>query len=81
MWGDARDVLSALCMVFFAVFVIVVGSVDIYRKYKFKCVDKCSICHKKYDKHSVSFCSNAFHCCRDCVWRRGVVVRKCEDCD
>lgn len=27
-----------------------------------------------------SICSNAFHCCRQCIWKDGVLVKECASC-
>ena len=45
------------------------------------CADECSTCHKSYDKYDpMCFCSNGFHCCRNCEWSEGRVVKSCEYC-
>ena len=41
----------------------------------------CSTCGKCYIKGGLIFCSNGFHCCRDCQWKDGRVVIKCADCE
>jgi hypothetical protein len=40
----------------------------------------CSTCNKPYRKNEVSFCSNGFHCCRDCTWEEGQIVGRCFTC-
>ena len=46
--------------------------------------EQCSTCGKPYQKPHydlVQFCSNGFHCCRDCTWvdgRRTVICGPCE---
>ena len=43
----------------------------------------CSTCGKPYCKPSYDepqFCSNGFHCCRDCVWVNGRRTIVCEPC-
>ena len=41
--------------------------------------DKCSTCGGTYSKGVLTFCSNGFHCCRDCVWEDGMVTQACSD--
>lgn len=44
--------------------------------------DKCSTCHKEYKKRAENqFCSNSFHCCRDCVWYAGKRIVLCKECE
>lgn len=51
----------------------------------------CSTCKEPYSKPSTPramFCSNSFHCCRDCVWdwqveggfSKGQLVKMCPEC-
>lgn len=39
--------------------------------------DRCSTCGGAYDKFETSFCSDAFHCCRDCTWKQGRLTLRC----
>lgn len=39
--------------------------------------NKCSTCNGTYEENN-TFCSNSFHCCRDCVWSEGVITAPCD---
>lgn len=44
----------------------------------------CPTCRRPYVKPSERtrcFCSNGFHCCRECVRVEGKLVRLCHDCE
>ncbi len=40
----------------------------------------CETCGEPYSMPPTmraALCSNGFHCCRDCTWRNGQVVKSC----
>lgn len=54
-------------------------------------MQKCTTCKEPYSKPPTlraQFCSNSFHCCRDCVWDQQVdgtmvksrLVKMCPEC-
>jgi hypothetical protein len=46
-------------------------------------MDRCSTCGGQYRKPSYddhNYCSNGFHCCRDCVWLQGRITKRCPEC-
>lgn len=44
-------------------------------------VQRCATCNQPYKAGEATTCSNPFHLCRDCVYKDGVVVRSCANCD
>jgi hypothetical protein len=44
------------------------------------CPGLCSTCNEPYSMpptFRAMLCSNGFHCCRDCTWKEGRVVKEC----
>lgn len=41
---------------------------------------KCTTCGEEYRKE-MTFCSNPFHCCKDCIWLDGVRTSTCLECE
>lgn len=42
--------------------------------------NQCSTCGRPYDPSVLNFCSNGFHCCRDCIWEDGRRLKMCGRC-
>lgn len=45
--------------------------------------DACTTCGRRYSKDDAEsgHCSNAFHLCRDCAWKDGILIDVCKDHD
>jgi hypothetical protein len=45
-------------------------------------VTRCPVCRERYLKpgRQLQFCSHPFHCCRDCEWADGRIVKMCDAC-
>lgn len=41
----------------------------------------CPTCKEPYSQvptKRASYCSNGFHCCRNCIWKNGKVIQRCD---